>query len=93
MQGEIFIKENMQFIQDYDPPVLARLAGEEANPVKDIMTENNDLMRAEASSLSLVRFSPSENVGKLFTKLKKKDRSNDYNSTRKQLSEVEEKKK
>lgn len=83
---------NMQFIQEYNPPVNMRMSEEEADATKTIMTENNDLMRAEASSISLVRFSPSENIGKLFTSLKKKDHSNDYSSTRKQLKDVEEKK-
>lgn len=85
-------RENLQFLQDYNPPIKARMEAEEAEPVQDIMTEHNDQMRVEASSLSMVRFSPAENVGKLFTRLKKKHRINRYSSTRKQLSEVEEKK-
>lgn len=80
--------ENMEFLGEYNPEVKIRLNKEEADPVSTIMTENNDLMRSEASSLSLVRFSPSENVAKLFTKLKKKDRSNEYSSTKKQIDEV-----
>lgn len=79
--------QNMEFLNEYNPEVKIRLAKEEADPVTSIMTENNELMRSEASSLSLVRFSPSESIGKLFTKLKKKDYSNDYSSTKKQMEE------
>lgn len=85
--------ENMQFLQEYKPPVKARLAQEEPDPTQSIMTEHNDQMRVEASSLSLVRFSPSENVGKLFTRLKKKDYTSNYSSTKKQLKEVQKEEK
>jgi hypothetical protein len=67
------------------------MAEEESDPVSVIMTEHNDLMRSEASSISIFRFSPSENVGKLFT-LWKKDQSDDYSSTRKTREELEKKK-
>lgn len=80
--------QNMEFLDEYNPEVKIRIAAEEPDPVSTVMTENNDLMRSEASSLSLVRFSPSENIGKLFTKLKKNSHSNNYSSTRKQLDEV-----
>jgi len=80
--------ENMQFVQDYQPQLKIRMQQEEADPVNTILTENNDLMRAEASSIRIVSFSPSENIGKLFTKLKKKDSSMDYSSTKKQLGDV-----
>lgn len=80
--------ENMEFLDEYNPEVKIRIAAEEPDPVSTVMTENNDLMRSEASSLSLVRFSPSENIGKLFTKLKKNSHSNNYSSTRKQLDEL-----
>nr|WP_319997507.1 hypothetical protein [uncultured Draconibacterium sp.] len=84
-------KENIAFMKDYSPPVKFRMAEEETNPITTIMTENNDLMRSEASSLSIVRFSPSENIGKLFT-LWKKDQSDDYFSTRKTREQLEKKK-
>lgn len=82
---------NMSFIADYNPPVRMRLAEGESDPVSSIAIENNDQMRVEASSISIIRFSPSDNIGKLFTKLKKKDRTNDYSSSRKQKSELTEK--
>ena len=65
-------------MQEYETPVKVRMQQEESEPVLTIMTENNDLMRSEASSVSIIRFSPSENIGKLFTKLKKKDPSEEY---------------
>jgi hypothetical protein len=83
-------KENLKFMQDYQPQLKVRMQQEEANPVSTITTENNDLMRAEASSIRIVSFSPSENIGKLFTKLQKRDRAYEYSSTKKQLKVVEE---
>ncbi|WP_320110269.1 hypothetical protein [Draconibacterium orientale] len=84
-------EQNLAFMKDYNPPVKFRMAEEESDPVSVIMTEHNDLMRSEASSISIFRFSPSENVGKLFT-LWKKDQSDDYFSTRKTREELEKKK-
>lgn len=80
--------KNLQFMQEYKPVVNMRMKQEEADPVSTVVTENNDLMRSEASSINIVRFSPSEQIGELFTKLKKKDYSSTYKSTRKQMDEV-----
>lgn len=80
--------QNLEFIKEYQPAVKMRMQQEEANPVNTMVTENNDLMRSEASSINIVQFSPSEQLGALFTKLKKKDYSSDYSSTRKQINEV-----
>lgn len=82
---------NLAFVKEYETPVRVRMQMEESNPVTTIMTEYNDLMRSEASSISIVRFSPSENLGKLFTRLKKKDSYNDFYSTRKTREEIEKK--
>lgn len=82
--------QNMQFLDEYKPEVKQRLAMEEPNPVSTIATQNNVLMRSKASSLSLVRFSPSESLGKLFTKLKKKDPAKNYSSTKKQKEKESE---
>ncbi|KJF45007.1 hypothetical protein [Draconibacterium sediminis] len=84
-------EQNLAFMQEYNPPIKFRMAEEESDPVSVIMTENNRLMRSEASSISLFRFSPSENVGKLFT-LWKKDQSDEYFSTPKTREELEKKK-
>lgn len=84
-------KENLAFMKEYSPPIKFRMAEEESDPVTAIMTENNDLMRSEAASISIARFSPSENIGKLFT-LWKKNQSDDYFSTRKTREELEKKK-
>lgn len=85
-------EKNLAFVKEYSPPIKFRMAEEEIDPVATIMTENNDLMRTEAASVSIARFSPSENIGKLFTKLKKKDSSDDYFSTRKTREEIEKSK-
>ncbi|WP_319482061.1 hypothetical protein [uncultured Draconibacterium sp.] len=84
-------KENLAFMKEYSPPIKFRMAEEESDPVTTIMTANNVLMRSEASSISIARFSPSENIGKLFTGWKK-DPSDDYFSTRKTREELEKKK-
>lgn len=84
---------NMSFMADYNPPVRMRISAEESEPVSDIMVENNDQMRVEASSISLVRFSPSKNIQKLFHGLKRSEATNDYYSTRKQKNETKDKKK
>lgn len=81
--------DNMKFMSEYSPPIKVRMSEEQPDPVQTIMTEYNDLMRAEASSISIYRFSPSESIGKLFTKLQKRDRANEYSLTKKQLKEVE----
>ncbi|WP_297090950.1 hypothetical protein [uncultured Draconibacterium sp.] len=82
-------QKNLAFIEEYNPPVRARMQLEESDPLSTITTEHNDLMRSEAASIRIASFSPSENVGKLFTRLKKKDRSDDYFSTRKTKEEFE----
>lgn len=81
--------KNMMFLKEYDVPAFTKIK-EENEPITAITTEHNDLMRTEASSLSLVRFSPSESIEKLFVKLKKKDTWNDNSSTKKQLKDVKE---
>lgn len=83
-------ENNLLFMNEYRPPVKMRIKSEEVNPVEATMTEHNDLMRSEAASISLVHFSPSENIGKLFTRLKKKNQSNNYFSTPKTKAETEE---
>lgn len=82
-------ENNLSFINEYRPPLKMRMKSEEVNPVEATVTEHNDLMRSEAASLSLVRFSPSENIGKLFTRLRKKNQTDNYFSTRKTKAEME----
>ncbi|MCY1719723.1 hypothetical protein OU798_05180 [Prolixibacteraceae bacterium Z1-6] len=80
---EEYAQKNLLFLEEYKPMSYTKIK-EESDPVNTIMTENNDLMRSEAASLSIVRFSPSENVEQLFAKLKRTDSSKDFYSTRKQ---------
>ena len=75
-------EENMNFLNSYKPLKLERLAVEN-NPVYNIMTENNDLMRSDASSVHIVSFSPSQTFSQLFFKFKRKSLLDDYFSTRK----------
>jgi hypothetical protein len=86
--------KNLLFLKDYKAPEFVKIQ-EEADPVSTITTEHNKLMRSEASSISLIRLSPSKSIEKLVDKVKNTDRSNDYYSTRKQkkLEENEEEKK
>jgi hypothetical protein len=86
--------KNLLFLKEYKAPEFLKIQ-EESDPVSTITTEHNELMRSEASSISLIRLSPSKSIEKLVDKVKKTDRSNDYYSTRKQkkLEENEEEKK
>jgi len=77
-------KQNLEFLDEYEVQNFSKIDVEnEPDPVRDIMTENNDLMRSEASSISIVRFSPSESLSILYSKFRKKDPLTDYNSTKK----------
>ena len=71
---------NMEFLKDYDVPHFTKIDND-ANPVNEMMIENNRLLRTEASSISIIRFSPGEQVQKLYNKLKKNDSRTDYSST------------
>lgn len=77
-------EQNLDFLDEYEVQPFSKIDVEnDPNPVRDIMTENNMLMRSEASSLSLSRFSPSESLSILYSKFKKKDPLTDYSSTKK----------
>lgn len=66
--------ENMSFLSDYKVPEFTKIKVEE--PVShQLMKEHNKILRSEAGTVSFVRFSPSEQIGKLFKKLKKKKSS------------------
>lgn len=75
-------RENIESIKSMDIPGFTKIKPE-ADPVLEMMTEHNELMRSEASSISIYRFSPSEQIGKLFKKFKKKDKTQQFKSTRK----------
>lgn len=75
-------KQNMAFLDEYEVQEFTRIK-DTSSPLQTIMLENNKLLRSEAASLSLVRFSPSVYLEKLFLKLKNKDRRLDYDSTKK----------
>ena len=74
--------QNLQFLKEYDVLEFTKI-DEETGPVQNIMIENNELMRSEASSISLIRFSPGDQLQTLYLKLKRKDPLTDYYSTKK----------
>jgi len=74
-------RQNMQLLAGYQPTIGKITEGND--PVRDISTSNNRLMQSDASSLTLFSFSPSEQLQKLFLKLKRKDPISDYSSERK----------
>jgi len=77
-------EQNLEFLNEYEVQNFSKIDVEnDPDPVRDIMTENNDLMRSEASSVSIARFSPSESLSILYSKFKKKDPLTNYNSTKK----------
>ncbi|WP_340110933.1 hypothetical protein [Maribellus mangrovi] len=75
--------KNMEFINEYKVPEFSKISSDQQDPVTSIVTEHNSLLRSEATSLSLVRFSPSDVIGKVFVKARNKDHLTDYSSTRK----------
>ncbi len=79
---------NLTFLNEYKASGFSKIK-EESSPTNSIMTGNNRLMKNEASSVSLLRFSPSENLSKALKK--QKNTLYDYSSTKKQM-ETETKK-
>lgn len=62
----------------------------QSEQVSQIIKSENRVMRTEASSVRITSFSPSEVIGKLSEKRKKKKAASQYNSTRKLPKEEEE---
>lgn len=75
-------RENIESIKSMNIPSYSKIKPE-PDPVLEMATEHNRVMRTEASSVSIYRFSPSEKLGKLFKKFKRKDKTQDYSSTKK----------
>ncbi|WP_167605336.1 hypothetical protein [Maribellus sediminis] len=73
--------DNLKFINQYEVPAFTKISADQQNPVSAVITENNRQMRVEAASVSIVRFSPSDVLGKVFVKARN-DRTKDYHSTR-----------
>lgn len=61
----------------------------ESEQLQQTVIENNRVLRTEAASVSILKFSPSENIGRLFTKLKKKAENSEISSTRKTNEELD----
>ena len=59
----------------------------ESERMKVLMQSEDEIQRVSASSVSLVRFSPSEEIGKLISKRKKKKEARQFSSSK----ETEEK--
>lgn len=77
-------EKNLEFLNEFEAPGFSKIDMEDdSNPVNEIVTENNELMRSEASSVSIIRFSASESLNILYSKFKKKDPLTNYSSTRK----------
>ncbi len=76
-------RDNLKFLNDYDPPKFEKIDPSQNDPVSATLRENNRIMRVEAASVSILRFSPSTIVGNLFKNKRKRDRQFDYKSTRK----------
>ena len=66
-------RENLSFLGEYDVPEFSKIKVEE--PVShQLMKEHNKIMRSEAGSISLIRISPSEEIKKIFRKIRKKQK-------------------
>ncbi len=75
-------RENIESIKSMNIPSFTKIKPE-SDPVLEMATEHNRIMRTEASSVSIYRFSPSEQISKLFKMFKKKDKTQQFNSTKK----------
>ncbi len=75
-------QKNLEFIKEFKVPSFEKI-DTKGEPVRDIVTQHNRQMRTEASSLHIITFSPSRQIKKATSVLKKKDPWNDYYSTRK----------
>lgn len=76
------VNENISSITEtkfYEAPKIEP----EPEPAMQLMIEHNKVLRSEATSLRILRFSPSEKIGKLFQKLKKKKKRKRETSTKK----------
>lgn len=74
--------ENIESIKfDFRPKPLDSYT--ESERMKEVLSANNRVQRVEASSVSLLRFSPSEQIGKLIDKIKRKKKKRKENSTKK----------
>lgn len=74
--------QNMEFMNEYKVPEFTKIDND-PDPVGEMATANNELMRSEAASIRIVAFSPAEQIQKLYVKLKRKDARTDYPSSRK----------
>lgn len=72
-------RDNLKFLTELEVPSYTKIKPE-MDPVNQMILENNKLMRSEASSISLYRFSPSEQIGKILQKFRKRKKSNQYSS-------------
>lgn len=64
-------EENIKSILEMKFPPYVKIKTE-TDPVYQMVMENNRLMRTEAASVTFLRFSPSEEIGKLIKLFKKK---------------------
>jgi len=74
--------KNISSIQ-FDPRALTDDSFTPTERTKELMKTENRVLRTEASSISLVSFSPSEVIGKWAEKRKKRKEISQYDSTKK----------
>ena len=80
--------KNMESIQfDFRPQPEDNYT--ETEKMQVLMNTEDRVQRTASSSLSLVRFSPSEEIGKMFAKRKKKKEAKQFSSTKEEI-EVKE---
>lgn len=84
-------KANLEFLNDFKAPGFVKIDSNDNDPVSATMRENNSVLRSEASSISIIRFSPSVVLSTLINNKQKRDRRLDYKSTRKVVEPPKEK--
>ncbi|MBT3385491.1 MAG: hypothetical protein HN778_06070 [Prolixibacteraceae bacterium] len=70
-------RQNISFLKDLEISEFTKIKTE-TDPAYQMVIEHNRVFRAEASSVSFARFSPSEQIGKLISKIRKRKKSKQY---------------
>jgi hypothetical protein len=67
-------KANLADVKEFDFPIYTKI-DDESNPVLEMATQHNRVMRTEAGSISLFRFSPGQLINKIIKKKKRRLKS------------------
>jgi hypothetical protein len=75
-------RENLSFLSEMDVPEFTKIETE-TEPVNQTVIENNKVLRSEATSVTLIRFSPSDVIGRISQKIKNRKKEKKKSSGKK----------